>query len=112
VTALVWLRRDLRVQDHPALRAALAQGGEVIPVFVLDARLLAGRQASGSRTQFMLECLHDLERSLRSRGSGLVIRRGTPERTLAAAGAAIAAGAPIGLAGGGGPRARRPRPEQ
>lgn len=34
-TALLWLRRDLRRADHPALAAAAAHG-DVVPVFVLD----------------------------------------------------------------------------
>ena len=40
-TALVWFRRDLRVHDHPPLRAALDACERVVPVFVLDDRLLA-----------------------------------------------------------------------
>ena len=76
MTALLWLRRDLRIHDHPALRAALDAHERVVPVFVLDDALLHGRHASGSRTQFMLECLADLDGSLRQRGSGLVMRRG------------------------------------
>jgi deoxyribodipyrimidine photo-lyase len=84
VTALVWFRRDLRVHDHPALRTALERHDRVIPVFCLDDRLLHGRHASGPRTQFLLECLTDLDSALRARGSGLVIRHGRPERELAA----------------------------
>jgi deoxyribodipyrimidine photo-lyase len=82
VTALVWFRRDLRVRDHPALRAALAAHDQVITVFCLDERLLKGRHASGPRTQFMLECLTDLDASLRERGGALIVRRGAPERVL------------------------------
>jgi deoxyribodipyrimidine photo-lyase len=78
--AIVWFRRDLRVHDHPALREALDRHGEVVPFFCLDDRLLHGRHASGPRTQFMLECLHDLDGSLDGR---LVVRRGRPERELA-----------------------------
>jgi deoxyribodipyrimidine photo-lyase len=84
VTALVWLRRDLRLRDHPALRAALTEADWVIPVFCFDQTLLRGRHASGPRTQFLLDCLADLDRSLRKRGSGLVVRHGTPERELPA----------------------------
>lgn len=80
--ALLWLRRDLRVCDHPALSAALEQADKVIPVFCLDRRLLCGRHRSGARTQFMIECLRDLERSLQKRESGLVILDGRPEREL------------------------------
>ena len=82
MTALVWFRRDLRVHDHPALRAALAEHDRVVPVFCLDDRLLQGRHASGPRTQFMLEALADLDRSLRERGGALVVRRGAPEDEL------------------------------
>lgn len=84
MTAIVWFRRDLRVADHPALHAALAQHDVVVPVFCLDDRLLHGRHRSGPRTQFLLECLGDLDASLRARGSRLVIRRGAPERELPA----------------------------
>jgi deoxyribodipyrimidine photo-lyase len=81
-TALVWFRRDLRVHDHPALRAALARRDLVVPVFCLEDRLLHGRHSSGPRAQFLLECLMDLKSSLRELGSDLVIRRGPPEREL------------------------------
>jgi deoxyribodipyrimidine photo-lyase len=79
---LLWLTRDLRIRDHPALAAAVAEGDGVVPVFCFDDRLLKGRHASGPRTQFLLECLADLRRSLRERGSDLVIRREGPEREL------------------------------
>jgi deoxyribodipyrimidine photo-lyase len=49
-----------------------------VPVFCFDDRLL-GRHGSGPRTQFLLECLADLDRSLRARGSRLVVRHGRPE---------------------------------
>jgi deoxyribodipyrimidine photo-lyase len=80
---ILWYRRDLRVGDHPALHAALA-GGPFVAVFCLDDRLLHGRHASGPRTQFLLESLADLDRSLRARGSALVVRRGAPESQLPA----------------------------
>jgi deoxyribodipyrimidine photo-lyase len=83
MTALVWFRRDLRVHDHPALRAALERHEHVVPVFCLDDRLLCGRHASGARTQFLLECLRDLDGSLSERGGGLVVRHGPPELELA-----------------------------
>ena len=81
MTGIVWLRRDLRVHDHPAMTAALA-ADRVVPVFCLDHRLLHGRHASGPRTQFMLECLEDLAESLRRRGGGLVVRVGAPDLVL------------------------------
>src|SRR5688572_5090452 len=67
-TALVWFRRDLRVHDHPPLRAALDAFERVIPVFVLDDRLLDGRFESPTRATFLFECLKDLRTALRERG--------------------------------------------
>jgi deoxyribodipyrimidine photolyase len=43
--AIMWFHRDLRLSDHPALLAA-ADAGEVLPLFVLDDRLL---RPAGSR---------------------------------------------------------------
>jgi deoxyribodipyrimidine photo-lyase len=80
--ALVWLRRDLRVHDQPALRAALDGSDTVVPVFCLDDRLLGGRHASGSRVRFMLQCVSDLRRALIDRGGGLVVVHGRPETEI------------------------------
>ncbi len=91
-TTLIWLRRDLRLRDHPALRAAYDTADRVVPVFCFDDRLLHGRHASGSRTQFLLECLKDLDRSLKDRGSALVVRRGDPARELPNLAGALGAG--------------------
>ena len=82
MTTLLWLRRDLRIHDHPALRAAIDAGGPVVPVFCFDDGLLNGRHRSGPRTQFMLECLADLDRALRDRDSRLFLRHGSPQREL------------------------------
>ena len=87
MTAVVLFTRDLRVHDHPALRAALADG-TVLPLFVLDHGLL-GR--SPNRDRFLAESLHDLDRSLAKRGAGLVIRRGDPVAETVSA--AVEAGA-------------------
>ncbi|MBA2792791.1 MAG: deoxyribodipyrimidine photo-lyase [Thermoleophilaceae bacterium] len=92
MTSIVWFRRDLRVHEHPALRAALDGSERVVPVFCLDDRLIHGRHASGPRTQFMLECLTDLDASLRERGTGLVLRHGPAERELPALAEEVGAG--------------------
>src|SRR4051812_355731 len=81
-TALVWFRRDLRVHDHPPLRAALAAHARVVPVFVLDARLTRGRFPSPNREHFLYESLRELRAALQERGGTLVLATGTPEREL------------------------------
>src|ERR671916_3123048 len=82
-TALVWFRRDLRVHDHPALTAAHREADQVVPVFVLDPRLLdGGRFPSANRAWFLLASLRELREALRDRGADLVVRRGRPEQVL------------------------------
>ncbi|KOX17162.1 deoxyribodipyrimidine photolyase [Nocardiopsis sp. NRRL B-16309] len=73
--------QDLRVHDHPALGAALAGGRPVLPLFVIDDRLVD--TAARNRNAYLAEALADLRWSLRSRGSDLVLRRGeTVEEAL------------------------------
>jgi len=69
---LVLFTRDLRLHDHPALAEA-AHIGEVLPLFVLDPRLL---RRSPNRSSFLVQTLQDLRAALSSRGAPLVIRRG------------------------------------
>ncbi len=79
---LFWFRRDLRIDDHPALTAAIADAanddGSVLPVFVLDPRL--GSTSGPNRLAF----LYDALRSLRNDGVPLVIRLGDPVREISA----------------------------
>ena len=91
MTAIVWFRATCACTTIPRCAAALDRHESVVPVFCLDDRLLHGRHRSGPRTQFLLECLRDLDGSLRERGGGLVIRHGPPERELATLAAEIGA---------------------
>jgi deoxyribodipyrimidine photo-lyase len=79
-TAVVWFRRDLRVHDHPPLAAALAEHANIVPLFVLDERLVNGRFRSANRTQYLLDCLGALNAQLDGR---LAVRHGRPERVVA-----------------------------
>lgn len=77
-----WIRRDLRLKDNPALHSALVHGGTVLPVFILDPRLLS--KPAENRWRFLLNGLRRLDEDLRSRGSYLLLRRGLPEEVLPA----------------------------
>src|SRR4051794_30047520 len=74
-TAILLFTRDLRVHDHPALRAAHEAADAVVPLFVLDDRLL-DRFGAPNRVKFLFEALHDLRDALAERGSPLIVRRG------------------------------------
>ena len=72
----VWLRRDLRLQDQPALTAACAECDDVIPLFVFDDPLLRSRQFGSPCVTFMVSCLDELAGALAARGLALQWRRG------------------------------------
>ena len=81
VPTLVWLRRDLRLTDNPALHAALSRGGPVIPVFVLDPLT----EGWGAAAKWRLgESLRALAAGLGALGSRLVLRRGEAGAALEA----------------------------
>jgi len=74
----VWLKRDLRAADHPALAEAVAQarGGAVFAVFLYEPEVLGQPEWDASHTEFQRECLADLEAALGRLGIRLVTRRG------------------------------------
>jgi deoxyribodipyrimidine photo-lyase len=72
---LLWFRQDLRLADHPALQAAIARGGPIVPVF-LWAPGEDGAWAPGGASRWWLhESLGRLDAALRERGAALVLRR-------------------------------------
>ncbi len=86
--ALVWLRRDLRCDDHPALHHALRSARQVWCLFVLDEDILAPLRARGVRSdrrvEFILASLAQVHEQLRTlaerngvRGAGLLVRHGS-----------------------------------
>src|SRR5262249_35166261 len=80
--AIVWFRRDLRVADHPALLDALDAADEIVPLFIVDDRLLFGRTSGPNRRAFLHAALEALDRALRERGGRLFVGRGRPLRVL------------------------------
>jgi deoxyribodipyrimidine photo-lyase len=70
--SILWFRRDLRLSDHPALLAACDSAPTVLPVFVLDPRLLA---TDTPRTRRLLASVAALSKATRE---ALVVRRGDP----------------------------------
>lgn len=71
-----WIRRDLRLEDNPTLSAALRDGASVLPVFILDERLLA--KAAERKRSFLYAGLRELDAGLCRLGAGLIVRRGDP----------------------------------
>jgi deoxyribodipyrimidine photo-lyase len=68
--SVMWFRRDLRLRDHPALRAA-AGSDEVLGLFVLDPALWRG--AGAARRAWLAASLRALDESM---GGRLCVRMG------------------------------------
>ena len=80
---IVWFARDLRLADNPALTAAIARGGSVLPLFILD-DADAGQWRPGAASRWWLhQSLVALSTDLRDRGARLVCRSGRAEELLA-----------------------------
>jgi deoxyribodipyrimidine photo-lyase len=75
-TALVWLRRDLRLSDHAALAAACAAHERVLPVYI-HAPQEEGAWAPGAAGRWWLHrSLQALGRALGERGGELYLAAG------------------------------------
>ena len=83
MSALLWLRRDLRLADQPALLAAIAEG-PVIPVYVLDDETPKHYAMGGASRWWLHHSLASLDAALREKGSRLILRRGKSDDVLAA----------------------------
>ncbi len=80
---IVWLRRDLRLADQPALHAA-AQAGPVIPVYVLDDETPKHRCMGGASRWWLHHSLEALATQLHKHNSQLILRQGKAAEVLAA----------------------------
>mgnify|MGYP002713141694 CR=1 FL=1 len=81
-TALVWFRRDLRLDDNPALNAALEQCQQVIPVYIHAPEEEAPWTPGAASRWWLHHSLHALRESLQKAGSDLLILRGPSQERL------------------------------
>jgi deoxyribodipyrimidine photo-lyase len=73
---LVWFRQDLRLQDNPALHAAVARGGPIIPVYIFE-ETAEGRWSMGAASRWWLHhSLLALDGALHERDLRLIVKRG------------------------------------
>ena len=85
--AILWFRNDLRLHDNPALAAALAGGGPVLPVYILD------EQMGAANRWWLHHSLSRLRADLAQRGATLLLRRGDPAGIIPALAAQTGASA-------------------
>ncbi|XP_004309063.1 PREDICTED: uncharacterized protein LOC101314712 [Fragaria vesca subsp. vesca] len=77
--AVVWLKHDLRVDDHPALLAAADHSG-AIPLYVFDHRILS--RFEDETLEMVVAALEDLRNALRDKGTNLMVRFGKAENVI------------------------------
>jgi deoxyribodipyrimidine photo-lyase len=75
---LLWLRLDLRLEDHPALQAALARGQPVIPVFIWAPHEEAPWEPGAASRWWLHQSLAALQAALVRCGSQLILRTLAP----------------------------------
>ena len=78
-TAILWFRRDLRLDDNPALNRAMAECERVLPLYI-HAPAEELPWAPGAAARWWLHgSLRALDQNLRERGSRLLIAAGESE---------------------------------
>ena len=76
--SLVWIRRDIRLNDHTALSAAVAESDEVSLVFIFDEKILQKLPVNDRRITFIHEALRELNKELLKYNSEINILFGDP----------------------------------
>ena len=76
---LVWLKRDLRLRDHPCLHEVgkrCAAGDRMLAVYVYEPLVYEASEFDVCHLYFINECLAELREGLRKLGGELLVVRG------------------------------------
>jgi deoxyribodipyrimidine photo-lyase len=76
---IVWIRAEMRAQDHLALWSATQDASSVVPLYVIDRAFLS---SSPARQMVAIKSLRLLREQLKKLGGQLFIRRGEPHEVL------------------------------
>uniref|UniRef100_A0A0C9R7Q6 Cry1_0 protein n=1 Tax=Fopius arisanus TaxID=64838 RepID=A0A0C9R7Q6_9HYME len=77
-----WFRKGLRLHDNPSLRHGLNEASTFRCVFVIDPWSAGSKSIGVNKWRFLLQCLEDLDSSLRKLNSRLFVIRGQPTDVL------------------------------
>jgi deoxyribodipyrimidine photo-lyase len=80
--ALVWFRRDLRVEDQPAFAAAVRNGRRVIPVFIWSPSEESPWSCGDASCWWLHHSLQDFRTVLKDLGLNLILRHGPAHSAL------------------------------
>jgi deoxyribodipyrimidine photo-lyase len=79
---ILWFRRDLRLDDNPALTAALSDGAPIVPVYIHAPEEEVPWEPGAASRWWLHRSLAALDESLRARGNRLRILRGPSLESL------------------------------
>ena len=79
---LVWFRQDLRIEDNPALAAALKTGQPLIPVFIHAPDEETPWSPGGASKWWLHHALESLDQELQAHGNRLILRSGATWENL------------------------------
>lgn len=78
MTAIAWIRRELRRRDNTALRRAAEEHNTVIPLHVLHRERFTEQGFGYPVVRFWREAVEELEEGMEESGTPLIVRRGNP----------------------------------
>lgn len=81
-SCILWVRKDLRLSDNPALVEALKNYEAVIPVFIWAPEEESPWSPGEASKSWLHHSLKSFEKSLEDKGSKLIIRKGSSLATL------------------------------
>lgn len=76
---IFWFRRDLRLHDNSALKAALCSGLPVLPVFIFETDIISELSVDDPRISFIHSTLESINTELLKSGSSVYILKSTPD---------------------------------
>ena len=82
MTALVWLRRDLRLKDNKILNLATHAHKKVFVCFIFDSMILKKLPSDDKRVSFLFETIHRLKEQLQEDGADLHLEYGDPKELI------------------------------
>jgi len=77
-----WFRKGLRLSDNPALLRGIRRCETFRCIFILDPWFAGSSNVGTNKWRFLLQCLEDLDTSLRKLNSRLFVIRGQPADVL------------------------------
>lgn len=80
--SIIWFRKDLRLDDNPALHAAIEAGDPVIPVYIREPEHLNIGPLGAAQAWWLHHSLAALKASLKSLNSDLILVSGKAEDVL------------------------------